>query len=521
MKVLLVDDEIFTIRMLQSVIPWEKLGLKLVGYAQDGASAYEKVVTENPDIIISDIRMPEMDGLELLGKVRKYNPEIKLIMMSAYADFSYVKEGLKLGCSDYILKPVDETELEMALGKVIREIQGAKEQEQVISQSVKQMDHMNLYQYMRTGRRKNRILKLQNRQLWKEYVVFLIQVNSSTIDEYTGTASIEMGHEGYVNRILAQMAADWNELYEVFDYEDDCWIMILGHHELKSREEVSQEIIDRMLKEVGIRVKICFSSRGKSLDELPGLYEEIRNLSKYSFYVGDEDIFGYGYNCDKRELVEVRNVGIMKDVEQAIRNRNREAAYAALNEAFSLSFGKMPEEKTGICGLCYQLIQTAKIQLSASAGISGRYRKLFDVTYEELTSSATAEELKTRAMDALEAVFEAPEKKEEYGYSKTVSACIQLIEKRYNENISLEDICQEVSVSKNYFCYLFKRETGISIWNYLTGIRLQHAKKLLEETDLKSYEIAFRVGYDNPSYFSKIFKKYENVSPNEYREGRK
>ena len=106
-------------------------------------------------------------------------------------------------------------------------------------------------------------------------------------------------------------------------------------------------------------------------------------------------------------------------------------------------------------------------------------------------------------------------------YSKPVELSLQLIEGSYDRNISLDEICREAAVSRNYFCYLFKREVGVSVWNYLTQLRMERAKKLLEETDLRSYEIAFQVGYDNPSYFSRIFKKYEQMTPNEYRENRK
>lgn len=102
-------------------------------------------------------------------------------------------------------------------------------------------------------------------------------------------------------------------------------------------------------------------------------------------------------------------------------------------------------------------------------------------------------------------------------YSKPVRESLALIEERYNENLSLEEICEKIAVSKTYFCYLFKRETGMSLWNYLTFVRLNHARELLETTELKNYEIAFQVGYENPSYFSRLFKKYEGVTPNEYR----
>lgn len=434
MKVLLVDDEIFTIRMLQSVIHWKELGLELAGYAQNGEEAYEKVLRERPDIIISDIRMPGMDGLEFLRKAYAWNPEVKTILMSAYADFSYVKEGLKLGCSDYILKPVDETELEHALRKVVFTIQGEKEQEQVIARSVRQMDSVNLYRYMRTGHGKNKVLRLWQEAAMHVYYVFQIQMNNTTIDEYSSSSNIELGHEGYYMNMLERISAAYSGKAYVFDYEENCWTILLAGADGVPREMIAKKLAERMKEETGIQVTVCFSEPGHTLEELPELYAQVRDLSKYSFYVGDADILGYGFNCDRQDLEEVCDIGRLKDQEQK---------------------------------------------------------------GEGQTASGQKE------------------------YSRPVMESIEIIEKNYNQNLSLEDICAQVLVSKNYFCYLFKREMGMSVWNYLTVVRLQHAKKLLEETNLRSYEIAFQVGYDNPSYFSKIFKKYENMTPNAYRESRK
>ena len=521
LKVLLVDDEIFTIRMLQSVIHWEELGLEIIGYAQNGETAYEMTVREKPDIIISDICMPGMDGLAFLKKVRSYAPETKAILMSAYADFSYVKDGMKLGCSDYILKPIDETELEQALRKVIHAIHGEKEQKQVISKSARQLDHMNLYQYMRTGHGKNKIIKMQSDPGWHSYCVYLVQTNSSTMDEYTGSVSIGMGHEGYFARVLEEAAASLSEQYSVFDYEENCWIMLLADGAGRKREEAAREILERMHTETGLQMNICFSSAGHSLEELPGLYEEVRNLSKYSFYIGEEEILGYGYNCDKRELNEIRELGILKELRQAMKNGNKEAAVSILNEVLEVPSRHYPDALERIYGFCYQVVLEVKKQLADYPALMERYAGLLETSYEELAALSSLKELKTKLLSILETAFLIPDQQEERVYSRPVAECIQIIEQRYHENLSLEEICAEIAVSKNYFCYLFKRETGISLWNYLTGVRLQHAKQLLEETELKSYEIAFRVGYDNPSYFSKMFKKYENRTPNEYRESRR
>lgn len=427
MKVLLVDDEIFTIRMLQNLIPWRELGLELIGYAHDGESAYEKVLRETPDIIISDIKMTGMDGLEFLKKVTSLNAGIKMILMSAYADFSYVKEGIRLGCSDYILKPVDESELEQALRKLMIEIQGEKEQKKVISKSIRQLDKLNLYQYMKTNCGMNKILKSDSkyRLSLQEYAVFIMQVSSSTIDEYNDSTNLEMGQEGYISHMLEPILGEWCAKFTIFDYEEGCWTIILENFGAMRREEIARNLISVMQDRMGIRITICFSSIGSGLGELPSLYEEVKNLNKYRFYMGEEEILGYGYNCSKEELNQVRDIGMAKESEKPL------------------------------------------------------------------------------------------------SYSKPVMKSLNMIEQNYNQNLSLEEICTEIAVSKNYFCYLFKRETGVSLWNYLTTVRIQHAKQLLETTDLRSYEIAFQVGYDNPSYFSKLFKKYENMTPNEYRERKK
>jgi two-component system response regulator YesN len=135
-----------------------------------------------------------------------------------------------------------------------------------------------------------------------------------------------------------------------------------------------------------------------------------------------------------------------------------------------------------------------------------------------IASIGSLKELKGMMLEIIASIPDLLKNQIVRAYKKPVEEGRRLIEEKYNQNLSLEEICAKIAISKNYFCYLFKRETGMSIWNYLTVVRLQHAKQLLENTDMRSYEIAFQVGYDNPSYFSKLFKKYELLTPNEYRE---
>lgn len=532
MKVLLVDDEIFTIRMLQNLIHWKEMGLELIGYAQNGEDAYAKTIEENPDIIISDIKMPGMNGLEFVKKVKAYNKGIKIILMSVYADFSYVQEGIRLKCSDYILKPIDESDLEKVLRKLIMEIQGEKERQTIISESANQLDKMNMFHFMKTGHGINKIknagqTELIKRMTMQKYSVFMVQISNATIDEYNKTTNIEMVHEGYICSVLGNTLLSMEAEYRIFDYEENSWTIILEGKNGFKREEIARRLIDAMWEETGLKVNVCFSSFGHQLEELPELYEELRNLSKYSFYIGDMDILGYEYNCNKEELKEVRDIGITKDIEQAVNNKEVEKIYTILNEAFELSKEHYPGELTNIYELCYQTLLSVRKQIPEKERGSEKYRELFGMSYEKLKKIPSLKELKTEIMRMvgyipnITAVSASVGKIKQNTYSEPVKESIVLIEQKYNENLSLDEICEEIAVSKNYFCYLFKRETGRSVWNYLTEIRLEHAKQLLEDTDLRSYEVAFQVGYDNPSYFSKLFKKYENMTPNEYRETRK
>lgn len=511
MKVLLVDDEIFTIRMMQNVISWRDMGLEIMGYAQSGEEAYEKVLREKPDIIISDIRMSGMSGIELLKKVHTYDAGIRVILVSAYADFSYAREALKAGCSDYILKPVDEMELEHSLRRVTAEIQGEKEQEKKFSKNEEQLFAMKLYQYMKSGKGKNKLMNFTGGFQMEGFRVFLVRLDSSTIDEFDNSYNIEMGNEKYIRNILEQTSEENGGKSYIFDYEEECWTVIWQSGGEEKPQEFAERIIVRLREELDISVNVNFSSEGETLEELPGLYQEVLNLGKYSFYVGDEKIFGYGYNCSKKEMERIRNIGSFRDISQAVSSGDRDTMISVINEIIQ-NAGRSDEAGIQYAKECgsHMISEIKKL---------GKKETEYDLRQAE-KEAEEADSLKQIKECMLELTEAIPEKKEakKTSYSRPVQESIQFIEENYRENLSLEEICNRVSVSKNYFCYLFKREMGISLWNYLTEVRLRHAKDLLKNTDMKSYEIAFSVGYENPSYFSKIFKRYEQMTPNEYRD---
>lgn len=398
MKILIVDDEIITIKMLKTLIDWEKLGLELIGYANDGVQAYDILKNQKVDIILSDIRMANMNGIELIKKVSNLYEDVKFILMSAYADFEYAKEAMQLGCSNYILKPIDEIELEKTLRKVIEEIRGKEDKKRIVDSSIKKLQLFELYKYMKFGKNINSVLKDVNSYKidFNNYYIVLIQQENSSMNDYMRVNSIELFHHKYIEKLLDEIIVEnYKKNYVDFLFDDESCVLIVDRVKDEEITLICKNIQDKFLKEIEIKTKVFFSEKGKELSMLPILYEKL-----------------------EKDILE----------------------------------------------------------------------KLDENSYEE--------------------------KK----YSEAVEKCLKIIERDYDKNISLDEVTKEVAVSKNYFCHIFKKEMNMSIWNYLTKVRLEKAKELLRKSDMKSYEIAFKVGYDNPSYFSKIFKKIEKMTPNEYRE---
>lgn len=398
MKILIVDDEIITIKMLKTLIDWEKLGLELIGYANDGVQAYDILKNQKVDIILSDIRMANMNGIELIKKVSNLYEDVKFILMSAYADFEYAKEAMQLGCSNYILKPIDEIELENTLRKVIEEIRGKEDKKRIVDSSIKKLQLFELYKYMKFGKNINSVLKDVNSYKidFNNYYIVLIQQENSSMNDYMRVNSIELFHHKYIEKLLDEIIVEnYKKNYVDFLFDDESCVLIVDRVKDEEITLICKNIQDKFLQEIEIKTKVFFSEKGKELSMLPILYEKL-----------------------EKDILE----------------------------------------------------------------------KLDENSYEE--------------------------KK----YSEAVEKCLKIIERDYDKNISLDEVTKEVAVSKNYFCHIFKKEMNMSIWNYLTKVRLEKAKELLRKSDMKSYEIAFKVGYDNPSYFSKIFKKIEKMTPNEYRE---
>lgn len=519
-KVLIVDDEILSIRMLTRIIDWDRYGIEICATAEDGAEALEQFDAHHPDIILTDIRMPHMDGLEFIRQVKKRQTETEFVLISGYADFSYIKKAMEMGCSNYILKPVDEAELEETIGALMDKLDKKARQEELLVENRRLKIRRQLSFFMRTGSNPSDAAWFQEHlpEGLLSYRLAGIMLEENSINDYVEHASrLSLSMEPMEKQLEDYLNAQCPCL--LLDYEDGCWTAMVSAREEMSPVTWASQLCAYFSEKFRMAVRICFTLPYDDIRQLPVAFARLGNLERFSFYVGEVTVLGYGYNCKEDEFEQLDILDRTRVIDTAIENRNLALAKQILADVLEQSIHLNPASLYLVYEFCYHVACTVRERFAREGHLEQPVMKL---SYRDIAELSTVHELgrfmdqvlNCLTMETEENIQSAP------AYGHMVQEGIRYLEEHFDSNISLDSMCGTLAVSKNYFCYLFKRETGQNIWSYLTQIRLDQSKKLLLTTDNKSYEIAYMVGYDNPSYFSRLFKKCTGQTPNEYRAAR-
>lgn len=527
-KVLIVDDEEEIRHGIIKKIEWEKYGFIVVGDAENGKDALEKTERLQPDIIMTDIKMPFMDGLELGEKIKDILPSTKIIIFSGSDELEYAHKAIKINVVDYVLKPINSRELIGVLKKLKEAID-------------KEYDEKNnaekLYKYYKEslpilkekflvgtieGRIKSELLKDEAKKLGINFNFPFVSVGVINTDYIKDKIDKDELEEDLIDisikQILDEIMIDYCN-YISFIYSGT--IVVIGC--LEDKGEILRfikglnEVCKKSERIIGKRVSAGVGQVTDDYSEIRFSYKMARNALHYRIVLGKgkaiyiEDVepdnsvkLQFDEN-DERELLNSIKIKVPKEIRESINKlfKNIEKSLLPFNQY-----------KIYLIQITTSLL---KLTQAYNLDIDEVFGENFNC-YSHLDNFDSIEDIKEWFIERAMKINCLIKRERQDSSKLLVDKAKRYIDRNYSDgDMSVEKVCKNLHVSPTYFSTIFKKEVGASFVNYLTTVRLEVAVNLLNTTDYKSYIIAEKVGYPEPNYFSYVFKKKYGVSPSKYR----
>ncbi|MGN0243494.1 MAG: response regulator [Lachnospiraceae bacterium] len=535
-KVFLVEDEMLIRNGIKKSIDWEEEGYCFAGEASDGELAYPMILKVRPDILITDIKMPFMDGLELSRLVKKEIPDVKILILSGYDDFEYAKEAIQIGVTEYMLKPVSSGKLLEALEKVSKSILREREEKEFLRRYSEEMkehtehEKMKFFTQLIQG-------ELPMAQVLEQGERYGMNISAQCYQIMLFKVMALSEHDKHPEHVVEacdaidEIVAVIPYVYE-FQRGVDGWAFLLtGEDETQMAEQNRQfaQTLHETMK------------KWKSVEYFGGVgscVSRVRNLS-LSFREADK-AFAARFTHTPNQIVSVSEVQRAQNQEEfevkgfVEIGKSRELIEKFLNggtleevDSFADAFMEQLEGSHLQSTLMRQyIIMDIHIVIMAFcerlAGNDESMQKEAEELRTVMQNGHSMSEIRKYLVYLLNYAIEMRDTISGRRYSDIMTAAKELIAKEYmTEGISLNTVAVHVGMSPSYFSSIFSKEMGRTFVEYLTETRMEKAKELLMCSSLKTSEIGYQIGYKDPHYFSYIFKKTQGCSPKEYRSRRK
>lgn len=511
-KVLLVDDELFIRKGIKSLIDWEKCGFEVVSEADNGEDAFDIIKNTSPDLVITDIRMPILDGLELIKRVVEsdfYTP--KFIIISGFNDFKYAQHAIRYGVQDFILKPIDQDEMEDALQKLAQSLR--EEENQNLKQELLRSQAM--FEELLLGSASLEVIELYKKELKLEegnthnYVLLEVYEETSSSIEDT---KIRDEVQRAVAEVLDYTVPVHEHSAKNFGFIINSKEMVGSHGRLEGLiKKLSDAFSSLQIGAFSIYVGSSFTE----IQSVKESFETAKQASLFKFIYKDNEPVFYETIKDIRvnysEIDHEQFSLLMEYMEE----NDMEHIQAFIDRMF-IEFQEKyyaPEAVKGAINHSVQrVIKTLKSMEENEQDYSAYYTMLpwnrFNLSQTDLKKQFT-----TYIIDSTTRIHQL-RKEHVKGDIHKIKA---YTEKHFHENISLKGIAAKFYINPVYMGQLFKKTYGIYFKEFLLDIRIKEAKKLLRQTNQRVYEIAEKVGFGSTDYFVTQFEKMEGMSPTEYR----
>ena len=493
-KVLLLDDEKYVLKMLEEMIDWEFYGFCIVGCAENVKDAMQIYYNKSPDIIITDISMQGLNGIDFITRIRLQDARTRILILSAYDKFEYAQKAVKLGVDGYLLKPIQKDELLNNL------IEISKKQEQTIEPGDEVKELQNSLENLKQKYLNDQLIRLYQGEKQKVVEEFPEQ----TVWAIISIRCIVRGDIAFFERDA--------RIYKALDpvllfVDDNKFVLFLRCTERNMQElkEAVNQLVARYAKEEkDMLLGVAYAYCTKELEDACNKAESLRNSLFYEknvYWKNDNSYYtvckGNSFQLDSEKLLLNIINGNTEAVQSYIQDYIRQSAKENIKEkelkkALTGCFGKVaehfrPDERSQI-----ERLQADIEEATRSNEIETCINGYMDILQQEDMKVSNSEILINRAVRYIK-------------------------ENCYDENFSIEMVANYLNVSKSYLAKVFKNELGESVWNYVIRIRISKAKELLVQTEATNYEIAKNIGYVSEYHFSRAFSKVVGVSPSVYK----
>ncbi len=491
---LIVDDEAATRRGLSSFFDWGSIDCDVTATACDGAEAIEIIKSTPVDIVITDVKMPVTDGLELARYIYENHPQIAVIILTGYAEFEYARTAIRYNVSSFLLKPTPKDEIVAAVKEAQQRIIVSKRQDSIAKSELAFLKDQFLQELTYGSVSEDTDKRLEQFHI--------------SLDYYYIAAFRLDGAPSELNQLKELIIQQKSNSF-CFRY-NNLILSVYFYEELASVMENCQEIVRIPEQLYSMKVFVGVSSLHHGAAEFStATFEAIHTLS-LTFYSPSSIAVFDAAEGRIDNILSAEDTLSLYELENAIRQRDFQAVSAVTSALFLKLKSNFVNENDAksICSYIYYL--TFRVLAKSGHALPseehlaqiGRATDIFQLediikrllafAREELTSS-------------------------DREYSGYVQQAITYIREHPADELTLDDIAQHTHMNSSYLSRIFKKECGCSVTEYITTIRMEKAKELLETTNLLTYEIAEQIGVNEPSYFSMLFKKYAGLTPTEYR----
>ena len=531
-KVFLVEDEMVIRNGIVKSINWEKEGYRLVGEASDGELAYPMILKEKPDILLTDIKMPFMDGLELSRLVKQELPDTKILIFSGYDEFEYAKEAIRIGVTEYLLKPVSSAQLLEVMRRISKQIEQDREEREILRQYQEDMkenverERQNFFSHVIRGEVSIGEAVKNGKKYGMDlsagfYSIILFKIFSTPEENIVSE---------HIWKICEKIETKVDEIPYAYYFQRgiDGWVFLLTAESKEQMEERQKNLCDCLAEIMKNERKVeYFGGIGKPVERIRNLGQSFRDAERIfaERFTRQSNQFLSGfekmdvYKDDEFQIKDLGDVGKSREmIEKFLNNGTKEE----LEEFMDTYFIRMKEDKLQSTLMRQYIIMDIYIVIMSFCekidAVNHDYQQETEKLKSTIQNMNSVSEIRLYITYMLNQAIELRDSISKKRYADIIKAAEKMISEHYmSEKISLNSVADSVGMSPSYFSSVFSKESGKTFVEFLTETRMEKAKELLMCSALKTSEIGYEVGYKDPHYFSYIFKKTQGCSPKDYR----